>query len=65
MTRTEAHTILDAARRGEFMTAAVITEALHATGDLERYEPEPVTYTSPQWPRMALPHDRMPYVDTE
>ena len=49
MTRTEAHTILDAARRGEFMTAAVITEALHVTGDLARYEPPPVTYTSPQW----------------
>ena len=49
MTRTEAHTILDAAQRGEFMAAAVITEALHATGDLERYEPELVTYTSPQW----------------
>ena len=38
-----------AIRRGELMTAAVITEALHITGDLERYEPEPVTYTSPQW----------------
>lgn len=51
MTRTEAHTILDAARRGEFMTAEVITDALKATGDLARYkpEPEPVTYTSPQW----------------
>ena len=49
MTRTEAHTILDAAIRGEFMTSVIITEALHATGDLARYEPPPVTYTSPQW----------------
>ena len=49
MTRTEGHTILDAAQRGEFMATAVITEALHITGDLERYEPESVTYTSPQW----------------
>ena len=49
MTRTEAHSLLDAAQRGEFMAAAVITEALTVTGDLARYQPEPVTYTSPQW----------------
>ena len=49
MTRTEAHPLLAAAQRGEFMTKAVITQALHVTGDLERHEPEPVTYTSPQW----------------
>ena len=49
MNRTEAHNLLDAAKRGERMTSAKITEALHITGDLERYEPEPVTYTSPQW----------------
>ena len=49
MTRIEAHNILDAARRGEFLTAAVITEALQVTGDLARYEPQPMTCTSPQW----------------
>ena len=49
MTRTEAHNLLDDAQSGEFVTVKAITEALHATGDLARYEPEPVTYTSPQW----------------
>ena len=49
MTRTEAHNLLDAAKRGELVTSDGITEALQATGDLARYEPQPVTYTSPQW----------------
>ena len=49
MTRTEAHEILDAAKRGVWVESAVITEALHATGDLARREWQPLTYTSRQW----------------
>ena len=49
MTRTEAHEMLDAAKRGERVDEAVITEALYATGDLARREPSPLTYTSRQW----------------
>lgn len=34
MSKSEAHRILDAARRGEWVSPHQITEALKATGDL-------------------------------
>lgn len=58
MTREHAHRLLDAARRGENLSAALITEALRATGDLA---PRPifcrVIGEPPDLPSQWLPPD--------
>jgi len=41
MTRTDAHTLLNAAKTGHPVTEWQITEALRATGDLETYTKRP------------------------
>ena len=46
MSKPEARAILDAAKRGELLTSAVITDALVVTGDLARYEQPVIDCTS-------------------
>ena len=49
MTSTEAHQLLNAAKRGENVTQQQITEALRATGDLVDNSPFAGYKTAWQW----------------
>lgn len=49
--RAAANALLDAAKRGETVTTAQITEALRVTGDLEDIEPTQIIVPAGQWER--------------
>lgn len=49
MTKAEAHTILDAAKRGEPISEAEIADALRTTGDIEWGESVHIYRPSGTW----------------